>query len=569
MSIRRPLLERLEGRRLFAATYYVDPSALVNGNGSEFSPWNNLDSVNDATFASESTIVLAAGKTIAGTLSLGADDVGPVTVTSDPANRATLRAADGDGISVLNAAGVTVSNLVVVGKPSAAVGGGSAQPAASFNGIEFENTLGSDGSSVRLSGVTVDNVEVYGFGRYGISVGGSGAAAKSGFAGVSITNAKVHDNTLGGIETHGNFSGTATAYANADVTVAYCVVYNNTGYANSPNHSGDGIVLSDVDGVTIEYNEAYANGAKNTHVGGPVGIWVWDVNDALLQYNESHHNRTNSTADGGGFDFDGGVTNSVMQYNYSHDNDGAGYGIYQFGGARPFYNNHVRHNLSIDDGRKNSYGAIDFWNGNGTSGIVDTYVYNNTVYVSPSVKTEPVTTTNKKGQTTTTTVTTQVGDPRALRFISGTVNVHLYNNIFKTTGGVPLAQIDARQTNLRMNGNDWHASTSFSIKVFAKVYTTFGAYQSATGYDANGLNVDPGLKVPSVNPIVGVNNWASRGTVLSGFKTTNKALAGKAVAQPWSYAPTAPGYTSIPIATKDFFGTDLVSPGDIGATEFA
>ena len=29
--------------------------------------------------------------------------------------------------------------------------------------------------------------------------------------------------------------------------------------------------------------------------------------------------------DGVGFDFDGGVTNSVMQYNYSHDNDAAGF----------------------------------------------------------------------------------------------------------------------------------------------------------------------------------------------------------------------------------------------------
>jgi hypothetical protein len=500
MLSHRPLLERLEGRRLFAATaFYVDLTAPAGGNGSATAPWDGLTDVSDATFTGESVVTLAAGQRFAGTLTLDAKDVGPVTVTSNPANRATVAAQATDGVSVLNAAGVTISNLIVVGNPSTAAGGGSAQPAASYNGIEFENTLaGAGNASVRLSGVTVDNVEVYGFGRFGVSVGGSGPAAKSGFANVVITNAVVHDNALGGIETHGNFSATATGYANANVRVAYCEVYNNTGYANSPNHSGDGIVLSDVDGLTIERNVAHGNGARNTHVGGPVGIWVWDVNAATIQYNESYANKTNSTADGGGFDFDGGVTNSVMQYNYSHDNDGPGYGVYQFQGARPFHDNVVRYNVSADDARKNSYGALDFWNGNGTSGIRDTAVYNNTVYVSPSAKTETVTTTNRKGQTTTTVVTTKLGDPRALRFVSGTTNVSIRNNVFQTVGGVMLAQIDATQTNLQIQGNDWWPSgAAFSLKSLTKTYSSFSAFVSGTTYEKSASGQTVGR---SVNP---------------------------------------------------------------------
>ena len=85
-----------------------------------------------------------------------------------------------------------------------------------------------------------------------------------------------------------------------------------------------------------------------TPSGGPVGIWVWDANNALIQNNESHHNRTGSTADGGGFDFDGGVTNSVMQYNYSHDNAGPGYGVYQFRGEA-LNGFTVRYNVSAND----------------------------------------------------------------------------------------------------------------------------------------------------------------------------------------------------------------------------
>ena len=47
------------------------------------------------------------------------------------------------------------------------------------------------------------------------------------------------------------------------------------------------------------------------------------------------------------------MKNSVMQYNYSHDNDGAGYLLAQFTYAREFTNNIVRYNISENDGRKN------------------------------------------------------------------------------------------------------------------------------------------------------------------------------------------------------------------------
>ena len=39
----------------------------------------------------------------------------------------------------------------------------------------------------------------------------------------------------------------------------------------------------------------------------------------MIQYNESYGNRS-QTVDGGGFTLDGGLTRSVLRYNYSHDN---------------------------------------------------------------------------------------------------------------------------------------------------------------------------------------------------------------------------------------------------------
>ncbi|HEX8916846.1 MAG TPA: right-handed parallel beta-helix repeat-containing protein [Humisphaera sp.] len=564
-------VESLEARSLLSA-YFVSPSGSDSADGlSPTTAFQSIRKVNSLDLEAGDKVLFEAGKVFTGNLLLSDFDSGtaaaPVKVSSytlkadgtvaEGGARATIDAGGSYGILGLNVAGVEVSDLVVKGSGT--------QAPQSTSGIEFRNTLTTaTGGDVDLEYVRIRNVDVGYFGDVGIEL--TGGAAKSGFKDVRIEWVDVHDNTNAGIASLGLFNAAATGYAHQDVYVGHAKVYNNKGYAGSANHSGDGIVLSDAQGVTIEYSEAFNNGENNTHVGGPVGIWVWDVDRALIQYNESHHNRTNSTADGGGFDLDGGVTNSVVQYNYSHDNDGAGYGIYQFQGARAFRNNHVRYNLSVDDGRKNSYGAFDFWNGNGTNGIQDTYVYNNTVYVSPSTTTKV--TYDRKGNPVTSTVT--VGDPRAVRFISGTVNCAVLNNNFYSAGGAMLAQIDAKQTNLRMNGNNWFAAGAFSLKVFAKVYTSFSGYQ-ATGYDLNGSSINPGFTTAGSKPTVGWINLVAPsatvaspwGGVLGGYKPTNAALQNRAIAEVWTYTG------GITAATTDFYGNALPGSGkDVGLGEF-
>jgi hypothetical protein len=130
------------------------------------------------------------------------------------------------------------------------------------------------------------------------------------------------------------------------------------------NHSGSGILMEDVDGGVIEYCEAYNNGYDcNSKNGGPCGIWAAVANDIIIQYCESHHNRTGKV-DGDGFDFDGGTTNSIMQYNYSH-------------------NNVVRYNISVNDSQKYGAGSIVFWSGSPEEDpIYNTQIYSNTIYGS-------------------------------------------------------------------------------------------------------------------------------------------------------------------------------------------
>jgi hypothetical protein len=480
-------VESLEPRRLFTI-YYVSPTGSdANPVGDPTHPWQSIAKLNSTSFQAGDQILFQSGQAFGGTLRFGADDKGsagaPVVVDTysyDPTTssvtvggaKATINAGNGNGILATDTAGLQIADLTIVG---------SGQAANSFNGIQFDNNLAGN---VQLPFVHIDSVSVSGFGKFGITIGGSNG--KSGFSDVRITNSVSSNNIVGGIETHGVFSSSATTYANSNVYLGHDTVFGNTGYAGASTHTGDGIVLSDVNGATIERCEAYNNGALNTHVGGPVGIWAWDSNAVTIQYNESYNNQTNSTADGGGFDLDGGDTNCIVQYNYSHGNAGAGYGLFQFKGARAWGNNTVRYNISENDGRKNGYGGITAWGYNSTS-LQNAEIYNNTIYVSPSGN----------------------GSPMAVYIESGTKNVHFRNNIFQVSGGLQLAYIKGTQTGLLFQGNDyWSSGGAFSLKQFTKTYTSLSAWRSGTGEEklnglAVGLNVNPLLNNPGNGGTIG------------------------------------------------------------------
>ena len=114
-------------------------------------------------------------------------------------------------------------------------------------------------------------------------------------------------------------------------------------FAQSP-----AVVFGEVDGGAIEYCKSYNNEAANTSSTGPVGIWCYDASSVLIQYNQSYRNMT-AGGDGGGFDLDGGTSNSYLQHNYSHDNHGSGYCLIEYSGAGAHTGNTVRHNISQND----------------------------------------------------------------------------------------------------------------------------------------------------------------------------------------------------------------------------
>jgi hypothetical protein len=203
---------------------------------------------------------------------------------------------------------------------------------------------------------------------------------------IHITHSKVFENGFCGINAESGekeYGTDGSAYKTLKrLYIGYCVAYNNPGCpVIKDNHSGNGILIGGVTNGLIEYCEAYNNGRDMPREGnGPVGIWAYMSDSIIIQHCYSHHNKTSAKGkDGGGFDFDGGMRYSVMQYNLSAFNEGAGYGIFQYRGAGKWKDNIVRFNISYNDGSKNGQCGILVWCEPGDIGMSDFHCYNNTV----------------------------------------------------------------------------------------------------------------------------------------------------------------------------------------------
>jgi len=351
----------------------------VRENGDDEAPgtstnaaWRSIERVNRAHLQPGDRVRFEAEASFAGNLRLSSQDAGtsdaPVVIGSFGDGRATILAGQQNGITVENAGGVAIENLIVAG---------AGRTNNTGYGICCDNTL-TNGK--RLDGLRIANVEAHGFGILGILVGGS----NSGFEHVLVTNCVMHDNLRGGMEVAGRLPWYSQGFAHGDVMVSHCQTFDNTGDPTYlKNHSGSGIVLYQIDGGVMEYCSAWNNGALcRTPGGGGVGLWTCSSRHVVIEHCESFCNRTGSS-DGGGFDIDGGSVDCVLQYNYSHDNDGPGLMVYTYP-----YNSHadhgsvVRFNISENDARRGvRYAGL--WVRSDGKGISGLDIYNNTVVVGP------------------------------------------------------------------------------------------------------------------------------------------------------------------------------------------
>jgi hypothetical protein len=331
-------LQKSRNGQRVGISYYVDVLRGKDSNdGSIKRPFSTLEAVNRLKLLPGDRIYLAGGQTFEGILKInkfnGQSEKG-LMISSYGKGCATINGKTKSALMVDSSAYVSIRNVIVKGDGRLNGNDGS--------GVDVKNS----------SCIIIDRVEASGFLWKGISTYGGHD--------IKLTRIYAHDNGSTGMEVSGPWSHKEVK----NVYIAHCVAENNPGNPRiKDNHSGSGILISQATGVLIEDCEAMNNGWDMPRPGnGPVGIWAYECDSLTIQYCYSHDNKTSPEGkDGGGFDFDGGVTNSIMHHNLSMNNEGAGYGLFQFWGASQWKNNIIRNNVSINDGSKNSHAGFFIW----------------------------------------------------------------------------------------------------------------------------------------------------------------------------------------------------------------
>jgi hypothetical protein len=413
-------------------TYYISSTGNDSNYGtSQETAWKTLEKVNATSFKSGDKILFEANAIFDGTLSIKNSGTlqQQILFGSYGNGKAIINAANGDGIKGFNVSNIHITDFIVKG---------SGVKDNNGNGIIFY----SDDTVNNPQNVIIEKCDVSSFHNIGIAVGCGEKESIKGYKNVRIVYCNAFENGQAGISSYGSYTG----FQNMNFYVANCKAYNNRGIpGKTESHSGNGIVMGEVDSLLIEQCEAYENGADNSsEAGGPVGIWVWMCKNAIIQHCISHDNHAGLTKDGGGFDIDGGSSFCIIQYNYSYNNEGAGYLLAEYGALFPFTNNIIRFNISENDGRKNSYGGIVIWGASANYKVTNSYIYNNTIY------------SDDKNVVN--------GTPAALTLMgSHFKNVVIANNIFVLKGNVSFISADDifRRSQLFLIHNNYYSYNNY------------------------------------------------------------------------------------------------------------
>ena len=488
-----------------ATTYYVSPTGNdLNAGTSTSTAWKTIAKVNSVTFAPGDSILFQGGQTFtagpeyytAGTITVrgglfftsGGTPTSPITVSSYGTGRATLynpyfgtvHGTDWScGFTIYECGGLNINNLIFVGA-------GNTPGDFEWNANVGILLIAQKDYGYKHQHVYIDNVEITAYAGIGI-FGRTGTY--DGWQDVRITNSEIHNIGDTGINFDGPWPVSGMSYK--DFYLADLKIHNVTGMHNP---GGSAICLSGLDGGLIEFCEAWDNG----RIGAGIHMWTWEAQNVLWQFNEAHHHWTIRN-DGGAWDLDGGAALSTYQYNYSHDNAGAGILVCMYSRANPIHDCIFRYNISANDCMGNTQGGATFYS-DATMNNVD--VYNNTFYIGPDAP--------------------PGASAVAIWYWNGGKfsNMNLRNNIFIAEAGKRLISYMKILGFNFQNNVYWQSGEPLAITDPAgKVYTSLAAWRTATGQEM--LSGQPvGMELSP--QLVDVHNYPTLGpynlTNLPGYK---------------------------------------------------
>lgn len=476
---------------------YVDSRTGNDRNKGTFrKPVRTIPEVNRRIKDKPSDIFFAGGQEFNGTLvleNIQADDSIPLSISSYGEERATINGGNAESVRINKCRNIRINGLNLKGS--------GRKEGNTTNGLRMINCRECRIEDIYAEGFQKSGVDLYNCRNTEVM---KVTAYGNGFSGINIMGSDQD--------------------SSANILIKDCKAENNAGDPTIlDNHSGNGILVGVSRYVTIDHCTATNNGWDMPRQGnGPVGIWAWMSDHVVIQYCISYKNRTSKGGkDGGGFDLDGGVTNSLIQYCLSYENEGAGYGLFQYPGAAGWANNVIRYCVSINDAHTTEgAGSFFIWNGSGESlQLNGCYIYNNVAYSSSA----PVV---------------------SFENASEHENFVFSNNIFIGKGNL----INGKNTGSRFLGNVWWSSDG---PVRFGEFGNLAEWSSATGQEkllgrTVGLQADPGLKGPFITGITDPYALAS----LTGYMLSDDSPLrnrGIRLSTPYGFEP--PG--------RDFFGNSV------------
>ncbi|MEI6070999.1 MAG: right-handed parallel beta-helix repeat-containing protein [Verrucomicrobiae bacterium] len=470
-------------------TYFVAPAGSDDNAGTtQAKPWQTISKVNKAALQPGDSVLLEGGKSFAGNLLITAsgNKNAFITISSYGTGPATIQAGDSFGIRLLNCQYIKVHDLILEGS--------GVKPDGTSTNKEPGLDIFSNAKEGRpWQSIYVEKIAVSGF-HDGIFLHTPiGTQDVVGYDDVRIINCSVKECLFWGFGCYGSkrttgkpFNCAAGAGVFTNCYLGDCTFHDIIGTMITGDKYCGGaspVGISNATSFLMERctisNCGQALQSKGLP-GGIGGMVFLECEKCVAQFNECYGIETKMPKDGCAFDIDGGCSNCILQYNYSHDNEGSGFQTGCMPGGGPVRDNIIRYNISQNDAKKNpdKSGGISTW---GTHG--STYVYNNTVFISAGID-------GKK--------------PAA--FLATGEGLTVFNNIFVVAHDGDI--VCSKGGNIFRNNCYYRVKGDFSIKDVGKSYTTLAAWQDATGQEqldgaAVGVSVDPQLKAPGSGGAIG------------------------------------------------------------------
>ena len=367
-----------------AADLHVDCSAPVTGDGSVATPFNALGPGFD--LGPGDRLLLRRGTTCEGLLRItgGGSSAQPAMIDGyGEGERPRVVGTSQDAVLIEDASNLTLTGLDLSNP-------GSAGPLG--EGDQVRNGVRIVALSGPVTNLTVSGLEIHDVdgdltknpeGSAGIQVSATGPPPAR-FVDLSIRDNRISSVSRSGISITGTTDPDRPA---ADQPWPEA----STGVVIEGNRidliAGDGIVPRGTDGAIVRDNVVSRGnlaGRPLLDPAGPMcnaGIWTFRSNNTLIRGNEVFGMEHNG-CDGTGFDVDYRQDGTVIEGNYSHDNEG---GFVLLCTDEETHRADVRFNLSVDDGTMINHGPCGLAEGilGDLSGI---RMFNNTVVAdSPTV----------------------------------------------------------------------------------------------------------------------------------------------------------------------------------------